>query len=69
MRAITNNIREIRKKNGLNQIELAEKVNVGQSAISQIENEQKNPSAMLLYRIAQALKVSVEELIEPKEAS
>ena len=69
MRAITNNIREIRKKNGLNQIELAERVNVGQSAISQIENGQRTPSVKLLYKMAQALKVSVEELIEPKEAS
>ncbi len=69
MRVITNNIREIRKKNGLNQIELAERVNVGQSAISQIENGQRTPSVKLLYKMAQALKVSVEELIEPKEAS
>ena len=60
---ITNNILKIRLKKGLTQAQLAEKLNVQQSTISMIENEERNPSVDVLLKLAAALGVTVDELI------
>lgn len=56
----------IRKEKGLTQVELAEKLGVQQSTISHIENELRDPSVELLFKLAEALEVSVEELVGKK---
>ena len=60
---ITNNILKIRTEKGLTQAQLAEKLNVQQSMISMIENEERNPSVDVLLKLAAALGVTVDELI------
>ena len=65
---ITNNILKIRTEKGLTQAQLAEMLNVQQSMISMIENEERNPSVDVLLKLAAALGVTVDELIG-KEAS
>ena len=60
---ITNNILKIRTEKGLTQAQLAERLNVQQSMISMIENEERNPSVDVLLKLAAALGVTVDELI------
>ena len=60
---ITNNILKIRTEKGLTQAQLAEMLNVQQSMISMIENEERNPSVDVLLKLAAALGVTVDELI------
>ena len=60
---ITNNILKIRTEKGLTQAQLAERLNVQQSMISMIENEERNPSVDVLLKLASALGVTVDELI------
>lgn len=55
---IGNNVRLLRKRSGLSQAELAQKVGVWQTQISQIESGAANPSLDLLQRIAQTLGVT-----------
>jgi len=50
----------------MTQVELAERLNVQQSTISLIENEERNPSAELLCRIALVLGVPIDDLIDMK---
>lgn len=60
---ITNNILKIRTEKGLTQAQLAERLNVQQSMISMIENEERNPSVDVLLKLASVLGVTVDELI------
>ncbi len=57
------NIREKRRALDMTQKELAEKVNVDQSMICQIERGTKAPSLPLSIEIAEALKCHIEDLI------
>ena len=53
---IADKIRQLRKKAGLSQKELAKRINTGQSAISRLENSSYEPSTMnTLVKIAKAL--------------
>lgn len=56
-------IEEIREEVGLSQSGLARAVGTSQSAISQIEAGERNPSFDMLRQIAKALKVSVPHLV------
>lgn len=56
-------IREIREDQGLNQAELAARVETSQSTISQLERGDRNPSYQMLRRLAEALSVSVSYLL------
>ena len=61
------NLQRIRKASGLNQRQLAEASGVNVRMIQHYEQEQKpinNASALTVYKLAQALKVSVEDLLE-----
>ena len=58
-------LRTLREEKGLTQVDLAEKVKVGQSYIAMLESGDKvNPSLDVLQRLAKALKVNVRELLE-----
>lgn len=57
------NILNLRKKNGLSQEKLGEKVNVTRQTISNWELEETAPNPEQLKLLSKALKVSVDELI------
>lgn len=50
----------------MTQAEFAERLGVQQSTISLIENEQRDPSVELLFKMAEALGVTADELIGKK---
>lgn len=56
-------IRELRENKGMTQVELSEKSNVSRTIISNLENGVSHvTTTKTLYRLANALDVSVEEL-------
>src|SRR3970282_431919 len=58
-------IRQLREEIGLTQGQLAAGSSVSQGYLSQLENgEVKNPSAAVLLRVAQAMRVDPDELFE-----
>jgi len=61
---LAKNLRKFREKKGLWQYELAKKANVPQSAIHYIEAGQRSPTVKTLQKLAAALEVSVNELLE-----
>ena len=58
------NIKAIRKQKGLTQKQLAQKLNVTQSAISDFESDRTNIRMSTLRKIADALDVNVIELYD-----
>jgi putative transcriptional regulator len=62
-----NNVKNLRTKANMTQVELAKLVNVSSRTIISIENEKYNPSLILAYRIAEIFKVSMEDLYCLKE--
>ena len=65
------NLRKYRRKSGLSQAQLAEKVNVSTHHIGMIELSRNNPTLELVERIAEALDIKTYELfidpLSPKE--
>lgn len=60
---IAENCRRIRKTEKLSLEKTAELAGVSRSMLGQIERGEANPSAALLYKLAQALKVPMEDLL------
>ena len=56
------NIRRLRKREGLSQEELAVRAKLDLTSVSEIESGSRNPSLKTLYKISLALKVSLKEL-------
>lgn len=61
-------IRMLRTKSGISQKELAEKVDLTPSFISQLENNQISPSLSSFIQICNALGVSLTEILEEKKS-
>lgn len=59
---LANRIKERRTDLGLTQAELAERVGVTRKTVNTVENGVFTPSALLAIKLAEALKVSVEQL-------
>jgi putative transcriptional regulator len=59
-----NRIQELRKKTGISQAELAEKVSVSRQTINSIEVERYTPSLPLAMAIARFFKKTVEEVFD-----
>lgn len=59
---LKNNLKQLRQKVGLTQIELAEKVGTTRQTIIAIEQGVFNPSAKLAYLLCLVLDVKFEEL-------
>jgi putative transcriptional regulator len=57
-----NRIRELRKKLGLRQEDVANELGVTRQTINAIENEKYNPTLELAMRLAKLLQSPVEEL-------
>ena len=58
---------EIRKEKGMTQVELADKVGVGKSAVCHWEKDGILPTATNLKAIAKALDCTVDELLAEDE--
>ena len=58
------NLKMLRLKRKLSQGELSKRLNVDRAYISNIENGRMNPTLSTLEKIAQALKVSIKELVD-----
>ncbi|MBU0518376.1 helix-turn-helix domain-containing protein [bacterium] len=56
-------IKEIRKRCGLSQEELAEGAKINRTYLSQLENSRSSPTVAVLMRIANALEVDAVDLI------
>lgn len=64
MESIGRNIAYFRKKAGLTQEELSEKMNVTAQAVSKWENDQSYPDLPCAKKLAQVLRVSTDELFD-----
>lgn len=61
------NFKKRREELRLTQAELADKANLSLTFISQLERGEKEPSLRTAYKIAKALKTSIDILISEKE--
>lgn len=58
------NIKAERYRKGLTQEQLSEQINLSTRSISAIENGHQNPSALVLFDIAKALELDINELFK-----
>lgn len=65
---IGRNIRVIRERKGMSAQELATICNFEKSNMSRLESGNTNPTIWTLYKICQALGVSLEEIMHQQEA-
>jgi len=63
MSKISSNIKSYRKKNGMTQDALAEKLCVTRQAVSNWENDKTQPDIETLEKLAEVFDISVEEMI------
>ncbi|WP_346928772.1 helix-turn-helix transcriptional regulator [Clostridium sp.] len=59
-----NNIKELRKKIGMRQEDIATELGVTRQTINAIENDKYNPTLELAMKLARLLKTPVEEIFE-----
>ena len=64
---IGNRIREARENKNLTQEKLAERVNLSQNAISNIESGRACPSLKSIVAITSALDISIDNLLAPEQ--
>ena len=57
----------LRKKNGISQKEMAERLSVSTSAVSKWEHGKNLPDMMMLGSIAETIQVSCDELLNPEK--
>jgi transcriptional regulator with XRE-family HTH domain len=57
------NVQALRRQRGLSQEELAHQAEVHQTYLSGVERGRRNPSLLVLARIAAALQVDLEDLM------
>ena len=62
-RIVGANVRSVRKTHGWTQVELGQRIGVGQGAISAIERGARCPSLPMLFLLAQACEVATERLV------
>lgn len=65
--SIGKSLRRLRTAKGLSLDQLSEKSGVSKSMLSQVENENVNPTVALMWKIAHALGVSLNDIVGPKE--
>jgi len=58
------NLKRIRTKKNITQIEIAKKLGVDRSFVSNLENAKTNPTLATITNLAQALGVSTNELLK-----
>jgi len=65
---VSEGIKRLRNQHKLTQTKLAELASIPRATLANMESEQSNPSISLVVKIAQALGVSVDDLISRKSA-
>ncbi len=68
LKRIGNNLKNKRVKGGLTQEKLGETAGVNCKYIGEIERGEKNPTAVILYRLTEALGISVAVLFPENDA-
>jgi transcriptional regulator with XRE-family HTH domain len=68
-KAFGRRLQEIRKRRGLSQVDVAQRLGIHQSLISQYERGYLRLHGALLVRLAQALKTTPDEILTVKEIS
>jgi transcriptional regulator with XRE-family HTH domain len=63
--AFGNTVRNHRHEKGISQEQLADKTGIHRTYIGGIERGERNPTLLMIYRIAEALGVSPVRLLEP----
>ncbi len=58
------NIKRIREQKGMTQGDICRALNLDRGYISSIENGKRNPTLSTLKKLADALKISVDELLK-----
>lgn len=58
------NIKAERTRKNLSQAELAELIDASENSIGKIERAEQNPSATMVYLIARALEIDINELFK-----
>ncbi len=61
--SLGNQIKKIRLRKGLSLTKLANKANISKGYLSSIESHKTNPSAHMIQKLAKALDVPVEQLL------
>lgn len=61
---LSDRLRQLRRAQGLSLRALSERSGVSQGMLSEIERGSKNPTVKLAYQIAQALGISISDLLE-----
>jgi len=59
-------LKELRKKQNLTQLELANKIGVVESTISLYESGKREPDISTLIKLADCLNISIDEIVEHK---
>lgn len=62
---ISENVRILRERLGLTQMQLAEKIGVSHPRISDIENQKGEPRFSTIEKVAEGLGVTVFDLMKP----
>ena len=60
------NLQALRRAKGLSQEELAHRSGIHQTYLSGVERGKRNPSVMVMSRIAEALDADVEDLVKKR---
>lgn len=64
-KVVGRNVRAVRQAGGMTQEQLAERSGFSQQYISDLERGRRNPTIVSLYELAQALKSTPIELLQP----
>ena len=62
---VSRNIQRIRREKNLSQEEVAHRADIHQTYLSGVETGKRNPSILVVERIAKALGVDVSEIFKP----
>lgn len=62
---VSRNIQRIRREKDLSQEEVAHRADIHQTYLSGVETGKRNPSILVVGRIAKALGVDVSEIFKP----
>ena len=69
LQEVVNNMKSIRIKKGISQMELSLRSELSQSFIANIEKGKKQPSVITLIRIAEALEVKPQDFFPESQGS
>lgn len=69
LKSLGSRIQKIRESKGMTQVDLAGKIEgeFDTTNVSRIESGRTNPTIFTLYRISEALEVTLEELFQPNQ--